>query len=87
MRVMFTVPGSIDVAMADAPDLRICWSLLIYPLTLLLPRRAEDIFGELASLRDGTKVCLVKQIHDLIGDSECLILQDAAAWQLINKLP
>ena len=72
--------------MADPPDLRFLWPILVYAYTALRPLLTEHIVSKLARGGDALWILLVKRIHHRVCDGERLILEGRVVRESRDEL-
>src|SRR5229473_6244448 len=82
----FDIPGRIDMAMANPPDLCFLWSVPIYTYAALFPPLPEHLIGKLTRSRDALGNILVKRVHNRVCDGEGLILEGRVGRESRDKL-
>lgn len=82
----FDIPGRIDMTMADPPDLRFLWSILVYAYTAFRPLLTEDLVSKLSRCRDALRIFLVKRVHNRVRDGESFILKGRVAGECVDEL-
>lgn len=72
--------------MANPPDLRFLWSVLVYVYAALLPLLAEHLISKPARCGDALRILLVERVHNRVCDGECLILEGRVARKSRDEL-
>ena len=74
------------MTMANPPDLRFPWSVLVYAYAALLPLLAEHLISKPARCKDALGILLVKRVHYRVCNCERLILEGRVAWESRDEL-
>jgi hypothetical protein len=82
----YDVPGRIDMTMADAPDLGLLWSVLVYACAALLPLLAKHLVSKLAGGWDALWILLVKRVHNRVCDGERFVLESRVTRESLDDL-